>query len=89
MSERYICNSKFYVCYHCLRYENPGRKILLTRSVQSIIIKLIDIKIDIIIIFTLLFGASDRFHLYEAPKRSVGIKNLCHFPPLFHWDNKG
>ena len=89
MSERYICNSKFYVCYDCLRYENPGRKILLTHSVQSIIIKLIDIKIDIIIIFTLLFSASDRFHLYEAPKRSVGIKNLCHFPPLFHWDNKG
>ena len=41
-----------------------------------------------IFIFTLLCGASERFHHFEAPKRSVRIKHLCHFFPLFHWDDK-
>ena len=28
-----------------------------------------------------------KFHLFEVPKRSVKMKNLCHFSPLLHWDN--
>ena len=46
-------------------------------------------KNDLIFIFTLLCGAPERFHLFEAPKRSARIKNLCHFLPLLHWDDKG
>ena len=38
-------------------------------------------KNDIIFIFTLLCGASERFHLFEAAKRSVKIKNVCDFSP--------
>ena len=53
---------------------------MLTHPVQSIKKQLIKIKNDIIFIFTVLCGASERFHL-EAPKRSVGIKSLCHFFP--------
>ena len=34
-----------------------------------------------IFIFTLLCGASERFYLFEAPERSLKIKNLCCFPP--------
>ena len=41
-----------------------------------------------IFIFTLLCDASERFHFFEAPKRSLRIKTLCHFLPLFHWDDK-
>ena len=54
-----------------------GEKTLLTYPVQSIAKKLIEIKNDIIFIFTILCGVSERFHLFEAAKRSV---ILCHFP---------
>ena len=37
-------------------------------------------KNDIIFIFTLLCGASERFNPFEAAKRSVKIKNVI-FPP--------
>ena len=57
-----------------------GEKTLLTYPVQSIVKKLIEIKNDIIFIFTILCGVSERFHLFEAAKRSVRIRKLCHFP---------
>ena len=38
--------------------------------------KIIELKNGISFIFTLLRGATERFHLFEAPKRSVRIKNL-------------
>ena len=50
--------------------------------------KLTEIKNDVIFIFTLFCGASERFYLFEAPKRNVKIKNVCHFPLLFHRYNK-
>ena len=46
------------------------------------------IKNGIIFIFTLLCGASEKFHLFEAPKRSVKIKNLL-FSPLIPSGQQG
>ena len=53
----------------------------LTRPVPSILKQLIEIKSYIIFIFTLFCGASERSHLFEAPERSVKIRNLRCFPP--------
>ena len=36
-----------------------------------------------IFILALLCGTAKRFHLFEAPKRSVKIKCLCRFSKLF------
>ena len=38
---------------------------------------------SLVFIFILLCGASKRFYLFEAPKRSVKTKKLCHFFPIF------
>ena len=60
-----------------LDMEILGEKTLLTRPVQNIVKVLIEIKNEIFFIFTLC-GASERFHLFEAPERterSVRIKN--------------
>ena len=65
-----------------------GEKTLLTRSVACILKQLIEIKNDINFIFTLLYGTSERFHLFEPPKRSETIKTFMSFSLLFHWDNK-
>ena len=74
MSKRYICKNKFHVCHHISDiYENPQRKTLLTHPVPSILKQLIERKNDIFI-FTLLCGTSERFHLFEALKRSAKIK---------------
>ena len=86
-----VSQGKDYVFYEILDiYENPKRRNFINPSLPSILEWLIGIKNDIIFIFTLLWGVSGRFHLFEAPKRSVKIKKLCHFSLfLFHWDNKG
>ena len=84
MSKRYICTSKFHVCYHILDiYENLRRKNLTNPSCPKHA-KIIKIKNDIILIFTFLRGASEKFHLFEVPKRNVKIKNSCHFSLLFY-----
>ena len=51
MSKRHIRKSKFHVCYHFLRYENHGRKTLLTCSIPNIVKQLIEIKNDIDLYF--------------------------------------
>ena len=66
----------------------PEEKTSLTHPVPSILKSVIEIKNDLIFIFTLLCGVSERFHLLEAPKRSMKIKNLCHFSPLFQWTTR-
>ena len=53
---------------------------LLTCLIQSIVKLLNEINNDMIFIFTLLYVASERFHLFDAPKRSVRIKNYVIFP---------
>ena len=45
---------------------------------EIIIIEIIEIKNNIICIFTLLCSVSESFHLFQAPKRIVKIKNLFH-----------
>ena len=72
MSKRYICKSKFHVCYHFFRYEKPRRKTFLTRPVQRIVKQLIEIKYDIIVIFTLRSGASER-HQKEAWQQKIYV----------------
>ena len=44
MSKRYICKSKFHVCYHILDMKILGEKTLLTSPVTSILKELIEIK---------------------------------------------
>ena len=63
MPKRYICKSKFHVCYQFLDiYENPRTKNFINPSCPKHH-KIIEIKNDIIFIFTLICGASERFHL--------------------------
>ena len=61
-------------------YENPRRKNFINPT-YSKNHKIINWNKKPQFLFTLLCGASKRFHLFEAPKRSVRIKKLCHFPP--------
>ena len=42
-----------------------------------------------IFILALLCGTAKRFHLFEAPKRSVKVKCLCRFSNISDWDDKG
>ena len=50
MSKRYICKSKFHVCYHFLKIfmKILGEKNLLTLPVPNILKQLIEIKIFVI-----------------------------------------
>ena len=70
---------------------NPFCPELETEIIEIEINILIEIKNDIIFIFTLLCSDSERFHLFKAPKRGVTCENkeFCYFPLLFHWDDKG
>ena len=43
----------------------------------------------LIFTFTLLCGASERFYLFEAPKRSVKIKKIMSFSPLIPLGQQG
>ena len=61
----------------------PGEKTLLTLPVPSIPKQFIEIKNDINFYFRTFCGASKRFYLFEAPNRSIKIKDLCHFSHLF------
>ena len=87
MPKTYICKSKFHVCYNILSiYENPRRKNFINPPVPNILKKLMEIKNDIIFIFTLLCGASERFHLNSAQISSdfsTWIPDYdSHSPPL-------
>ena len=75
MSKRHICKSKFHVCYHFLDiHENLRRKDFINPHATNILKQLMEIKNGINFIFTLLCGASKRFYLLEAPKRSSKTK---------------
>ena len=76
--------SKFHVCYQFLdTYENPGRKTFINPSCPKHP-KIINWnKKWQIFIFILPCGASERFHLFEAPKRSMKIEKFVIFLPYF------
>ena len=57
-----------------------GEKTLLTRHVQSIVKKLIEIKNGIIFIFTLLCGASERLHFVELPTYTISVSLTIAIP---------
>ena len=73
--------------YYFFRYENPRRKNFINPS-HAKHPKIIKIKNDIIFIFTLFCGASEKFDLFEAPKKCENKKIMSLFP-LLHWENKG
>ena len=62
------------------RYENPSRKNVINLSWPKHPKNNLN-KNDVLFIFTLLCGASESLHLFEAVNGSVKIK-LCYFSPL-------
>ena len=90
MSKWYICKSTFYVCYHFFRYlwKSQEKKNFLNPSCLKHL-KIINWnKKWHNFYFHNPLRWLKRFHLFEAPKRSVRIKYLS-FPFLFHWNDKG
>ena len=65
--------------YYFFRYENPRRKNFINPS-HAKHPKIIKIKNDIIFIFTLFCGASEKFDLFEAPKKCENKKIMSLFP---------
>ena len=91
MSKRRICKSKFHVCYHFLDiHENLRRKDFINPHATNILKQLMEIKNGINFIFTLLCGASKKFYLLEAPKRSSKKEKKKKCPlRIWDWENKG
>ena len=76
--KRYICNSK-YICNSICTFENPRRKNFINPTCLKYCTIINWNKKCKIFIFTLLYHASERFHLFETPKRTVRIRTWCHF----------
>ena len=68
-------------------YEDPRRKNFINPSCPKH--KIIEIKNDIIFIFTLFVVPQKGFIFLRPRKEGVRIKNLHHFSVFLHWDDMG